>query len=136
MKRVIVLGAGMVGAVMARDLSEDSMFSVTVADIDELNLEKASRKGNIKTIKADLSKPVEVKRLVTDFDLVCGALSSLIGFSALRAVIESGNPKSSDPGLRARSYDQSRADCHGQTEFQRWSPATAAAATKTSLLIH
>ena len=90
MKRVIVLGAGMVGAVMARDLSEDSMFSVTVADIDELNLEKASRKGNIKTIKADLSKPVEVKRLVTDFDLVCGALSSLIGFSALRAVIESG----------------------------------------------
>ena len=90
MKKVVVLGAGMVGAVMARDLSEDSRFTVAIADINEQNLEKASRKGNIQIIKADLSRPDEVKRLVRDFDLVCGALSSHIGFSVLRAVIESG----------------------------------------------
>ena len=38
--KVIVLGAGLVGAPMALDLAKDSEFEVTVADISRKNLEK------------------------------------------------------------------------------------------------
>ncbi|MEK6702678.1 MAG: saccharopine dehydrogenase C-terminal domain-containing protein, partial [Planctomycetota bacterium] len=41
-------------------------------------------------LQADLADTAAVKKLVAPFDIVCGALSSRIGFQTLRAVIEAG----------------------------------------------
>jgi saccharopine dehydrogenase-like NADP-dependent oxidoreductase len=85
MKRVIVLGAGRVGATIARDLAPD--FDVTVADVRADALE---RLAPLRTLRADLADPAVVTRLAGEHDLVLGALSSVIGLQTLRAVIEAG----------------------------------------------
>ena len=92
MPKAIVLGAGMVGSVMAADLASDDDYEVTIADVREENLKAAAArcKGRAATIAADLSDPDEVKRLVAPFDIVLGALASRIGLSTLQAVIEAG----------------------------------------------
>ena len=92
MPKVLVLGGGMVGSVMAADLAAEASFEVTLADVREENLAKASARaaGKIKTVKVDLSDAAAVTRLAGPFDMVCGALASRIGFQTLRAVIEAG----------------------------------------------
>lgn len=90
MKKVIVLGAGMVGSVIARDLSDDPEIDVTVADISEKNLEKACHKANVVAVKVDLADSNEIRNLIKDFDLVIGALPGRLGFNALKTVIEGG----------------------------------------------
>ncbi len=92
MTKAIVLGAGMVGSVMAWDLSRDHGFDVTIADVRVENLTKASARcgGRVKTVLADLADTQTVKALVEPFDIVCGALASRIGLQTLRAVIEAG----------------------------------------------
>jgi saccharopine dehydrogenase-like NADP-dependent oxidoreductase len=96
MTKAIVLGAGMVGRVIAADLAEDPAFSVTIADVSEDNLAQAAAHAQgravnrITTTRADLSDAAVIKRLVEPFDIVLGALASHIGLNALRAVIEAG----------------------------------------------
>lgn len=96
MATAIVLGAGMVGSVMAADLAADSSMSVAIADVraDALSraaaLAKKLHGAEIKTIEANLADPEVVKRTIAPFDIVLGALSSVIGFQTLRAVIEAG----------------------------------------------
>jgi saccharopine dehydrogenase-like NADP-dependent oxidoreductase len=108
MQRAIVLGAGMVGSVMAVDLARDPGFEVTVADNREDALARVANAAaslrespagassglrapsDIRTVRADLSSPEAIRALVAPYDLVLGALSSRLGFAALRAVIEAG----------------------------------------------
>jgi len=93
MTRIVVLGAGMVGAVMADDLAREADFEVSVADVREDALARAhARNPRVRGVRADLADVATVRRLAADADLVCGALSSALGFGALRAVIEAGKP--------------------------------------------
>ena len=90
-KKLVVLGAGMVGAAIARDLADDAGLRVDVADVRPEALERvAGRARSLGTVRAELSDPEAVKRLVGAYDLVVGALPSVIGFRTLRAVIEAG----------------------------------------------
>lgn len=83
----------MVGAVMADDLAREPAFEVSVADLRETALERAhALNPRVRGVRADLSDPAEVRRLAEGADLVCGALSSALGFATLRAVIEAGRP--------------------------------------------
>lgn len=87
MKKIIVLGSGMVGRIMAVDLARD--FDVTAADLRPANLERL--KGTpVKPLAADLSDAGAVGRAVEGFDLVVGAVPGSLGFSTLRAVLEAG----------------------------------------------
>jgi len=93
MTRAIVLGAGMVGRTMAVDLIGDADFDVAIADVNTASLREIDESDRgITTVEADLSDSASVKRLVADYDVVLGALSSRIGFSTLRSVIEAGRP--------------------------------------------
>lgn len=87
MKKIIVLGAGMVGRAMAIDLSKD--FAVTSADISDENLNRLKPYG-IETIQADLSDKEKIKSLIADKDLVIGAVPGFMGFETFKTVIESG----------------------------------------------
>ena len=88
--KVVVLGAGYVGNVIARDLAEDPSIEVSIVDINQEVLDKLTHDYDLHGICADLSNPNIIKDIVKDFDLVIGALPWLIGYKALEAVIEAG----------------------------------------------
>ena len=90
--KIIVLGAGLVGGPMARDLAADEAFRVSVADIDRAALDRLEKQADITPIVADLSDPARVEALVGEYDFVVGAVPGFLGFQTLRAVLEAGRP--------------------------------------------
>jgi len=88
--KAIVLGCGLVGELIARDLAKDENFQVTVADIDEKKLEKLAKEAGIQGIRTDLSNSSDIKKIVADKDIVIGAVPGFLGFNMLRSVIEAG----------------------------------------------
>ncbi len=89
-KRIIVLGCGLVGSAMARDLAADPNFETAVADISEERLAMLSAVPGLSTIRTDLGSPDRLRDLIEPFDLVAGAMPSVLGYQTLRTVIESG----------------------------------------------
>ena len=87
MRRIIVLGCGMVGRVMAADLAKD--FDVTAVDVSRANLDRLGD-APVQTLIVDLADGGVVRNLVRDFDLVIGAVPGFMGFQTLRTVIEAG----------------------------------------------
>lgn len=87
MKKVIVLGSGMVGSAMAIDLSQN--YQVSVCDIDQTKLNQY-KSPNISTIVSDLANLSAIPNLIADFDLVVNAVPGFMGFSVTKKVIESG----------------------------------------------
>jgi len=87
MKKIIILGAGLVGKTIASELSADYQVTSVDANSDRLN-PIADKKIN--TITSDLSSDSEIKKVVKDFDLVIGALPGFMGFNTLKSIIEAG----------------------------------------------
>ena len=85
MKKIIILGAGLVGGVMAEDLSKN--HEVTSVDISQKNLDKL-KSNNIKKICLDISKSKSLKNVIKDFDLVIGAVPGFMGYKMMQDVIE------------------------------------------------
>ena len=92
MKRIAVLGCGLVGAAIARDLSRESDFDVTVADASEEALARLQKQAAVRTRTADLARPAEIAAAVREADAVVGALPGRLGFAMLEAVIIAGKP--------------------------------------------
>ncbi len=86
-KKIIVLGAGLVGKAIIQDLTKN--FDVTSADINK-RAKFLNSNDNIPSIQADLSKSETIKSIVKDFDLVVGALPGFVGYSMIKNVIEEG----------------------------------------------
>ncbi len=87
--KVIVLGAGLVGTPMALDLSKDSQFEVTVADLSQEALDRLRiRDPSISTIQLDLSNSSKIASLVKDHDFVLNAVPGFLGFQTLTAIIK------------------------------------------------
>lgn len=88
MARIIVLGAGMVGGAMARDLSVN--HEITSADINEEALNTLSSEYGINTLMLNISDKGKLKIAISDYDLVVCAVPGFMGFETLRAIIEAG----------------------------------------------
>lgn len=88
--KVIILGAGLVGNVIAQDLAENPEIQVTVADINQEVLDNLSSKIDLQTVTADLSNQEMIKVIIEDHDLVIGALPGFMGYQTLKTVIEEG----------------------------------------------
>jgi saccharopine dehydrogenase-like NADP-dependent oxidoreductase len=87
MKKVIVLGAGLVGRTIAKELSKD--YQVTAVDSNSQRLKNLKSK-KVKTLKADLSSDFVIKKVVKNFDLVICALPGFMGFKSLKSIIKAG----------------------------------------------
>ena len=85
MANIIVLGAGLVGGVMAKDLAKN--HNITSVDISQKNLDVLD---GIKTICADISDRSTLQNLIKDFDLVVGAVPGFMGYKMMKDVIEAG----------------------------------------------
>ena len=87
MKKIMVLGAGLVGKTIAMDLSKN--FDVTAADVNENALDSVKSLG-IKTRQIDFNHTDALRQLLTPMDLVVGAVPGFLGFQTARTVIEAG----------------------------------------------
>jgi lysine 6-dehydrogenase len=89
--KIIVLGAGLVGAPMAIDLNTDEKFEVTVTDYSDDTLNSLKVKcPELSIIQKDLSNPEDVTALVSDYDLVVNAVPGFMGFETAKAIIKAG----------------------------------------------
>jgi len=92
LKRIAVLGCGLIGAAIARDLSRQDDLEVTVADASLETLERAGEGRPLRTVRADLSNPDRITQITHGADAVVGALPGRLGFAMLEAVIRAGKP--------------------------------------------
>ena len=97
MAKIIVLGAGLVGSVIAKDLAKN--HQVASVDFKEDALLPLSKLG-IHTIHADLSDNSTIKRLIKDYDLVVGAVPGFMGYQTLETIIKAGTVIH-NPNIRA-----------------------------------
>jgi saccharopine dehydrogenase-like NADP-dependent oxidoreductase len=88
--RILIAGSGAIGSAIARDLVADGTHEITVADRDVKRLERAARDTGARTQQADLSDLIALTRLISEHDIVIGALPSVLGFQTLRTVIAAG----------------------------------------------
>ncbi len=87
MKKITVLGAGLVGKAIAIDLSKK--FDVTSVDINSGALREL-QSHNIKTETADFTDANKIKSLIDGADLVVGAVPGFLGYQTVKHVIEAG----------------------------------------------
>ena len=87
MAKIIVLGAGLVGGVMAKDLAKNHQVSSVDINIDAL---VPLSKLGIHTIHADISNSSTIERLIKDYDLVVGAVPGYMGYQTLETIIKAG----------------------------------------------
>ncbi len=90
--RVVVLGGGMVGSVIASDLAATRGMKVMVADASKKALARCAARSprRIATRMADLSDESALRKTIADADLVVGALSSRLGLRTLEIVLDEG----------------------------------------------
>ncbi|HOW85384.1 MAG TPA: saccharopine dehydrogenase C-terminal domain-containing protein [Candidatus Aminicenantes bacterium] len=87
MKKVVVLGAGMVGRVIALDLAAE--YRVESVDVSRANLARLEGTA-VKPVQADLASAAAVRSVIEDADLVVGAVPGSLGFATLRETIAAG----------------------------------------------
>src|SRR5438552_5987662 len=80
MARIIILGGGRQGRIIANDLPGD--HDVTVADVATVNL------PGVRSMQRDLSRPLELVGTLHEYDLVVGALPGRLGFAAAQAAVK------------------------------------------------
>lgn len=89
MKKVVVLGAGLVGAPMALDLAKNKEYAVLAVDYNEQNFTKLQKAG-VQTKKMDLSAEGSIESEIGAADFVINATPGFMGFESLRRIINSG----------------------------------------------
>ena len=89
MKKIIVLGAGMVGSAMAIDLAKQHEVSLT--DLSQAVLDKAKKKCSDLAIQVlDVCDKAKLQQNIRQHDLVVNAVPGFLGFETLRSIIEAG----------------------------------------------
>jgi lysine 6-dehydrogenase len=86
-KKIIVLGCGLIGKAIALDLA--SKYEITSADVQTDTFDLLSQAG-IRTIQTDLSDQDQIENLISDYDLIVGALPGHLGYQTLEKVILAG----------------------------------------------
>jgi saccharopine dehydrogenase-like NADP-dependent oxidoreductase len=92
MKSVAVLGAGLVGSLVAKDLAADGRWSVLSVDRSAEALGRLAGVPNLSTERADLADVAEVARIASKVDVVVGAVPGFLGTQTVRAALEAGRP--------------------------------------------
>ncbi|MES2592159.1 MAG: saccharopine dehydrogenase C-terminal domain-containing protein [Bacteroidota bacterium] len=89
MKKIIVLGAGMVGSAMAIDLAKKN--NVTVADLSDKALDRLKQKNStIQTLQLNAKDKALLTAAIAPFDIVVCAVPGFMGFETLKTIIEAG----------------------------------------------
>ncbi len=88
MKKVVVLGAGMIGRTIASELSKK--YSVRSCDVSEQNLRLIPQHKNLSLLICNVRVEKELYKAIDDADLVIGAVPGFMGYEMLQRVIKFG----------------------------------------------
>jgi lysine 6-dehydrogenase len=87
-KKIVVLGAGLVGKAMAIDLQKK--YHTIAVDINQDALKTLNTDHGIETIHTDISEEETLNKIISDCDLVIGSVPSHMGLEILKNVIQAG----------------------------------------------
>jgi len=90
MRRVLLLGAGKIGRMIARMLVDSGDYSVCVADNDSAALERIERRIGVETLLVDVDDAATLRRALADRDAVLSALSYYHNPRVAAAALETG----------------------------------------------
>lgn len=88
-RKVAVLGAGRVGAAMARDLAATGRWDVRACDGFAASLSALAEVG-LETLQVDLASPEGIAAALDDCEVAIGAVPGFLGFEVAKAVLERG----------------------------------------------
>jgi len=88
--KLTVLGAGLVGSAIVKDLAQDADFDITVIDINRQALSKLETEVPVKGIQAHLEQSERIPALIADAELVVCAVPGFMGFKTLEQIINAG----------------------------------------------
>lgn len=88
--KLTVLGAGLIGSTIAKDLAQEPDLAVTVVDLNTQALDKLEQEAPVKVICANVRQPGKVHEVVADADLVLCAVPGFMGFATLQQILEAG----------------------------------------------
>jgi len=88
--RLTVLGAGLVGSAIVKDLAQEADFDVTVIDINQQALNRLEAQAPVRGVQADLSQKEQIPALIADADLVVCAVPGFMGYQTLEQIIRAG----------------------------------------------
>ena len=86
MKKILVLGAGMIGRAIVKDMAKD--YEVKVIDVNKDNLSKLKNQKRVKVIKSDATDLSSLKKYSTYCDLIISAVPGFLGFEVLTKIIK------------------------------------------------
>jgi lysine 6-dehydrogenase len=92
MRRMAVLGAGLVGSLIARELASDGRFEVAAYDRSEEALGALAGLPRLRTVRVDLASGGEIARAAAAADVVVGSVPGFLGNAMLKTVIEAKKP--------------------------------------------
>jgi saccharopine dehydrogenase-like NADP-dependent oxidoreductase len=88
--KITVLGTGLVGCAIVKDLAEEPGFHITAVDVNKQALRKLAAVPRVEVIQADLMEGGRIASLVANCDLAISAVPGFMGFDTLTQVIEAG----------------------------------------------
>ena len=88
--KIVVLGAGMVGSAIAKDLAQEPGFSVTAVDVNQQALDKLESEAPLKGLQANLQDSQTVSSIIANYDFVVCAVPGFMGFETVKTIIEAG----------------------------------------------
>jgi saccharopine dehydrogenase-like NADP-dependent oxidoreductase len=86
MKKILVLGAGMIGRAIVKDMAK--YYEVNVIDINKDNLSKLKNQERVKVIKSDATDLKSLKKYSSDCNLIISAVPGFLGFEVLKKIIK------------------------------------------------
>jgi lysine 6-dehydrogenase len=88
--KITVLGAGLVGNAIVRDLALDNLYDMVAVDKDLQGLNRLQNTCSAQVLQADLTEENRVGEIVPGSDLVINAVPGFMGFETLKRVITAG----------------------------------------------
>jgi saccharopine dehydrogenase-like NADP-dependent oxidoreductase len=86
--RVTVLGSGLIGGAIAKDLAMEKTWSVRAVDRSQQALKKLRNPDRVEIVCQDISSEAGLRAVIDDADLVVSAVPGHMGYDTLRRVIE------------------------------------------------
>jgi len=87
-RKIVVLGAGLVGKAIAIDLQKK--YHTIAVDINQDALKTLNTDHEIETIHANISDEETLNKIISDCDIVIGSVPSHMGLEILKNVIQAG----------------------------------------------
>jgi len=88
--RVTVLGTGLVGGAIAKDLALEPGWSIRAVDLSQSSLDELAGHDNIELTCKDVSCEPALNAVISDADLVVNAVPGGMGFETMRRIIDTG----------------------------------------------